>query len=857
MQKEKKTAARVRRAAAAALAVAMVLSLFACNKRNGEPQETGGPEKQKLEHVYRAEPLSFANSDDQGWANSNLIDVVNGRAYFTRYIYDYVPPEGGTDIDNPDVGILPFDEDVIDEPVIDEPVYNSPISMTERSEIISIAIDGSESAPTVHLAIRSGRYTEPEDDEKAYRYSYINTTKCLPDGTFAIVRTDTYEDYSDPMQQVYEQKLTVSLYDEGWNETASFDVAETLADDGYDYIGVSGLEQADDGALYINCNEFILAVDKTGRRLFVVKPETDTYMEGIIRFPDGRVAVNVINYGNIESGGGRTQTLKVIDKITRGWGEEIPFAIPGNAWVSAYMTGSGEYLLYGNMNGRGIFGMTPSGEFKEVLNFMNSDIDGYNIGNMISLGDGSFVTTMYSYGEGGQQILKLTPIPDAENKEKIILKVATLYEDYNFKRRAMEFNKGNDEYRLVIEDYSTYNTEGQYEIGISKLRADLITGRIPDILVLNEELDLPMLANKGLLADLYELIDASDSINREDLVQSVLKADEIDGKLYRLIPSFSIGTVAAKRSIVGDTIGWTMDDLNRVLAGMPEGTKSFFMMQRMDALSTGMMLGMTQFIDWGTGTCSFNEGFVSLLEFANEFPDELNWNDWQEEDYRRYETYQRDDLAILSQEYVGSYRNIRDLETRVGEEITYVGFPTYKGSGSVIYPNGQYAISARGEHQQICFEFLLGFVESEPNFENSGGYFWGNGFSLNRNYQDKVKEFEMTPMREREGYQDFDSGVSETQFVGARPVLRLIGGRYALPGSEAQEDPNENYHLTQTEVDAIDALIASTTQIYTAYTMVMNIVREEAENYFAGRKSAEDTAAVVQSRVQIYISESR
>jgi ABC-type glycerol-3-phosphate transport system substrate-binding protein len=820
----------------------MAFASVSCKKNDGEPSETGGPVKQKLENVYKAAELSLGVSID----NLGLLDAANGRAYFTRYTF--TDNSGGASVPVP---IAPLTDDTDDDTMLEEVEEAEAAGYTELYEIISIALDGSETEPQTHMSVKAGRLSS--DGEDVYRYTNISLMKCLPDGKFAVALNEAYEDYSDSMNPIYEQKTMFHLYDESWNETVSVDLKELLTggdenNTEYDYLYLNGAAQADDGTIYLNCGSFILAVDETGRRLFELKAADDTNFESLARFSDGRAAVCVNDY----SSGGAPRTWQVIDKVTRGWGESIAFTLPGNMWVNGeYMTGEGEYLLYFALGNKGVYGMLPSGEAREVVSFLNSDIDG-NIGNGIkSFGGGEFLILQYQ--DGGLRLMKLTPVPDAENKEKIILSVAELHDDYSFRREVLAFNRSSDEYKITIEDYSTYNTDGNWEVGISKLRADLITGKIPDILVLNEDLDLPTLASKGLFADMYELIDASEKVNREDFVQSVLKADEIGGKLYRLMPSFYIQTATAKRSVVGDTIGWTLDDMERTLANMPEGTRSFYMMSREDALNTGLMLGMSQFIDRTTGTCSFDESFTHLLEFAKGFPETADWNGWEQEDWDRYQNAQRDDYAILAMEQVVNYRNIRDFEERIGEEVTFVGFPTDSGSGSVIFPSGgQYAISARGEFKQVCFDFLYGLVDTEPD-TNESGRFWG-GFSISQSYMDKVKEYELTPLKDRPGY------VPDNAYDGPISARATLSSAIAVPETvdmAANNEYDENYHLTQAEIDAVDALIASTTQVFTYYTEVLTIISEEAAEYFAGRKSAEETAKLVQSRVQIYISESR
>ena len=47
------------------------------------------------------------------------------------------------------------------------------------------------------------------------------------------------------------------------------------------------------------------------------------------------------------------------------------------------------------------------------------------------------------------------------------------------------------------------------------------------------------------------------------------------------------------------------------------------------------------------------------------------------------------------------------------------------------------------------------------------------------------------------------------------------------------------------------------TNVYRTDSSLMDIVNEEAGAFFAGQKQASEVSALIQSRVQIYISESR
>lgn len=63
--------------------------------------------------------------------------------------------------------------------------------------------------------------------------------------------------------------------------------------------------------------------------------------------------------------------------------------------------------------------------------------------------------------------------------------------------------------------------------------------------------------------------------------------------------------------------------------------------------------------------------------------------------------------------------------------------------------------------------------------------------------------------------------------------------------------------MTQQEADELKEKLYGFTQIYKRDETLLNIIKEEAAPYFAGKKTAKDVAGIIQSRVQIYVNENR
>ena len=70
-------------------------------------------------------------------------------------------------------------------------------------------------------------------------------------------------------------------------------------------------------------------------------------------------------------------------------------------------------------------------------------------------------------------------------------------------------------------------------------------------------------------------------------------------------------------------------------------------------------------------------------------------------------------------------------------------------------------------------------------------------------------------------------------------------------------DGKEVYNLEPEQVQQIRDLIESTTKVADYNQEILDIVSEQAAPFFAGQKSAEEVARLVQSKANIYVNEQR
>ncbi|MCR5418013.1 MAG: extracellular solute-binding protein [Lachnospiraceae bacterium] len=126
------------------------------------------------------------------------------------------------------------------------------------------------------------------------------------------------------------------------------------------------------------------------------------------------------------------------------------------------------------------------------------------------------------------------------------------------KTAAIKFNKENDKYKIEFKDYSgTEDCE-------TRMTADILAGNAPDILDLSY-IPVEPFVTKGILEDLTPYLEKDDMVSKEDLLPSVEKAMEIDGKQYYVSSSFNVKTVLGSKKDVGDKTGWTYEELKALL----------------------------------------------------------------------------------------------------------------------------------------------------------------------------------------------------------------------------------------------------------------------------------------------------
>lgn len=634
------------------------------------------------------------------------------------------------------------------------------------------------------------------------------------------------------------------------------DPGDTMDENGYSSFYPSNVLVATDGSFACSSNDKVYLWNADGTLRAAL--ENEFYND--LQYYDAQT-IGMVDYS------GEQNMFQVLDVESGSWGEKLP--LYQNAWQ--ILPGSGEYDYYYYDSDRGVYGCTQADNTSEkLLDWLTCDLSGDSLEVGRVLEDGtvcamwrnwSSSTTYYvagaylgrdetqdhtrgvyeSSGENGIQIVVLRRA-EAAAQEKTELTLATFYLDSQLRSRILEFNRTNPDYRIVVRDYSEYVTgEEDLSAGITKLNTEILSGNVPDLISMNY-LSTAQYAARGVLEDLWPFIDADAELGRAGLMTQVLDAMSIDGKLYRITDSFSLNTAIGMRQVVGDVDNWTVAAAQQAMESLQEGATYFNITSTKDVvLSSCLSRSVDAFVDWQSGKCSFDSPeFVALLEFSNSFPEEFDYSKFDWADYEADEVRMREGRQLLASAYVSSFDDLQYYDGILKGENVYVGWPTGNGENNHSFQTGQtLAMTTRCEHKDAAWAFMRTLLTSELTTDIYS-------FPINRELFDRAAKIAMTPE-----YETDENGEYVLDENGDK--IEISSGGMSANGGETVEF----YAVTQAQYDKFMALLDQTTAVESYDSNVLDIITEETGAYFAGEKSAQDTAAAINNRVGLYVAEQK
>jgi ABC-type glycerol-3-phosphate transport system substrate-binding protein len=574
-----------------------------------------------------------------------------------------------------------------------------------------------------------------------------------------------------------------------------------------------------DGNLYVAMEEwsedssayYILVYDKDGNELGQIDSNQD-YISRFITTADGRCAY--LTWSN----DGVSYCLKVVDPETLSLGEEI--SLGTSSYVSNCVALDDHTYLYNGDSGLFQYD-TQTEETSTYLNWMDCNISRNSVNSFGKLTDGRLAVYMidWSSSEPSGDVAILDEISEEEASNVKQINVACFYMDTNTESAAIDFNKKHTDYRINVTQYYDYSSDVDYDDALDSFATAIATDTSIDVVCFNDYSQMLDFAAKGLLIDLNSVLADDPDLGGDKILTNIINACTFDDKLVALPNYFSVNTLVGKVSDVGTTPGWTVADLKALYDSKEAGTQILAYENKENAFNMCISLGYDQFLDLENKTCNFNtQEFVDVLEFVSLFPDEIDYNYNEDVDDT---DLMHEGKILLYETSIPNFGQMQMLSTIFGDDLTYIGYPTTSGNGTMMTFSGLAGITTYCEDPDVAWEFL------------------------------------------RESYLTDDSSYYADYFTGS--ILKSAFDEY-FANATNEDDYNGtwgwgNYETeihapSQEEVDQVKNIILDSTAVSGAVSSgILNIIKEEASAYFSGQKTAEEVAAIIQSRLEIYLSE--
>jgi len=442
-----------------------------------------------------------------------------------------------------------------------------------------------------------------------------------------------------------------------------------------------------------------------------------------------------------------------------------------------------------------------------VLDWIDSNITTDYVTDYIPLPNGDFMLYSEDWNQIDKELVKLVKTKASDLPEKETLVFASLYGgDQAIERAVLEFNKNHPSYKMIyksyIDHYGIVPAE-TYDNAVTAMYLDLISDNPPDIIDL-KRLSIPGLAAKGVLEDLSPYLENGTLIKRDDFVPSILDAYTIDGALVTIPRSVFLSTLCGKKSIVGDKEGCTIEDLLQLSQKYPD-TELLAGYSKEFILRQFLQYDSSAFVDYQTGTCSFNSpDFIQLLEYADTYPMKMDYS-------KNGEELMQKDKVILMYMSIYSLKRYHEYHNILGGEINCIGYPTVDGSQGVYCTSDQlYGITAKSKHKNEAWACLELFWD----YDSMCTEYLSDGFSSRKDELEQQLQRDLSPWYE-----------------------------------------GDELVATQEEAEAVKALIAVAKPAFENDEEIYGIISEETGAFFHGQKSAKEVADIIQNRVSIYLSE--
>lgn len=400
----------------------------------------------------------------------------------------------------------------------------------------------------------------------------------------------------------------------------------------------------------------------------------------------------------------------------------------------------------------------------------------------------------------------------------------------------------------VTQVIKAENDEQSKKDYINKINTEIMSNSGADLYAM-DVLPFYKYADSSQIENLNDYIKADTTFNKSDYHENILKAMEYKGGQYIFPTEYSLNYLAYDKSLFDENLitelnkknVHTFDELINIAKtafdtinkdkDKPIRMFDFFNSEMM--FKTEFNLSYSKFVDIENKKANFIDGeFVKLLEKPKLYADQ---------GYIKPESTEKMDTFVMQNDeqvfykYKKQYSLLGDVYKN--ENMSFIGGGTSntdndKPAGLVSNEQGQvsstytqaYSINSNSKNKNLAWEFMkfLASEEMQSSFTLD--------LPINKAAFDKKAKQAITG----ELYQKSDSNAPKTEDRALTDDEKKAYDEYISILNELSN--NLNVHF-------IDDIV------------INDVIFNEVNNYFSGKKSAEEVAKFIQNKVELYLSE--
>lgn len=458
--------------------------------------------------------------------------------------------------------------------------------------------------------------------------------------------------------------------------------------------------------------------------------------------------------------------------------------------------------LYTNVNGIYMFDMYNH-SYSQLAKWTDIGMEGRKISTLNCNFDNELTAVEVPHGDNGMpgfSLIMLKRSQDEYKGEKEKITIGTYYESEIMLDTIRLFNASNSMYEAELVIYEDFE----------KLGTELLSGKGTD-LIDSYMIDLEQYAQAGVIEDLNQYLEREDTMLSEDmLVDAVVQAYTKNGMLTAIPPTFGISCFSGKSALIGEDAALGRDEFFDMLQnnqGINVALPGYYGDSARSIIMMDWMANQEFYVDMENDKAYFDsEEFLQTLQLAATY---------------KAEVY---DMNILSPE----------IQLNEGK--------------SLLYDGGGYISNVADYRTMMNVAGENGIIVGYPSMdgETTFGMTTFEGYAINSNSNKKAAAWafiEFAVMIQGNSDKDMYS-----EFPSLRSALEEVF-------TACQEEDNRYGSVSEEQIEYIRFIIDNVGFIITRNGQIQTIISEEINMMLDGERSPEDTAAIIQNRVMLYLDE--